>query len=63
MPVYEFKYLKECEHVMVIEAKNKKEAHEKFNTFDCIKEYEHQCINEELIEVVCDNCNENTDID
>lgn len=54
MPVYEFKYLKECEYIMVIEAENEKEAQEKFEAFDCIKEFEHQCIHEELIGVQCD---------
>jgi len=53
MHIYEVKYLKECEYIMVVEAKDEKEAREKFEKFDCIKEYEHQCIHEELIEVYC----------
>lgn len=61
MPIYEFKYLKECEYIMVIEAKDEKEAQKKFEKFDCIKEYEHQCIHEELINVSCDAYEENND--
>lgn len=59
MPIYKFKYLKECEYIMVIEAKDKKEAQHKFEQFDCVKEYEHQCIHEELIEVRCVTYDEN----
>ncbi|HHW35711.1 MAG TPA: hypothetical protein GXX18_00155 [Bacillales bacterium] len=51
MPIYEFKYLKECENIMVIEAKDEKEAQEKFEKFDCLKDYEHQCIYVEIIDV------------
>lgn len=60
MPIYEFKYLKECEHIMIIEAKDEKEALKKFEKFDCVKEFEHQCINEELIDVHCDTDEEVT---
>lgn len=39
---------------MTIEAKDKEEAQKKFEKFDSIKDYESQCIHEELIDVYCD---------
>lgn len=52
MTVYKIKYIKECENIMEIHADSKKEALKKFYEFECIRDYEHQCLGEEIIEVI-----------
>ncbi len=51
MPIYKIKYIKECEHIMEVKADSKEDALKKFETFDYIKDYEHQCIHEEIIDI------------
>jgi len=51
MCVYKVKYIKECENIMEIEADSEEEAMKKFYQCECIKDYEHQCIGEVVIEI------------
>lgn len=51
MHIYKIKYVKECENIMEIHANSEKEAMKKFYEYECIKDYEHQCIGEEIIEI------------
>lgn len=51
MIIYKIKYIKECENIMEIKANSEKEALEKFYEFECIRNYEYQCLGEEIIEI------------
>ncbi|WP_161485664.1 MULTISPECIES: hypothetical protein [Gracilibacillus] len=55
MPVYKIIYTKECENIREIHASSEKEALKKFYDCDCIKDYEYQCIGEEVISVTKDS--------
>ncbi|MGE8205879.1 hypothetical protein ACQKP0_15090 [Heyndrickxia sp. NPDC080065] len=51
MTIYKIKYIKECEYIMEVKADSKEEALKKFVTFNYIKDYEHQCLHEEIIDI------------
>lgn len=51
MAIYRIKYLKQCEHIMKVDADSEDEAIKKFKHLDCIKDYEYQCLDNDLIEI------------
>ncbi|MFS0841206.1 hypothetical protein [Paenibacillus sp. 1P03SA] len=51
MPVYKVKYLKECVHIMEVEAATKEEARLKHANFDCLKDYEIEGISETILDI------------
>lgn len=51
MTVYKVTYIKECEYIREIEASSIEEAQKKFFSYDYLKDYEQQCIGEDIIKI------------